>query len=60
MLSAAWRSVQVRVGFAVRPDTPTLEGALVMEVPPALCAGVLVWGADIPASYAPLMDYVNA
>jgi hypothetical protein len=52
-------SYALRVGFAVGAKTPPLEGALVMVVPPALCAGVLVWGADVTAGYAPLMDYAD-
>jgi hypothetical protein len=54
------KTYDVRVGFPVRPETPALAGALEMAVPPSLCAGVLVWGADVTVSYAPLMDYVNA
>lgn len=30
-----------------------------MGVPPTLCAGVLVWGADVTASYAPLVAYME-
>jgi hypothetical protein len=50
----------VRAGFAVGPDTPPLEGPRVLDVPPALCAGYLAWGANFWEGYGPLMDYMDA
>ncbi|MCU0502237.1 MAG: hypothetical protein MUC51_10815 [Anaerolineae bacterium] len=51
----------VQAGFVVPPGTPPQGETQIRFVPPALVAGMLVWG-DISAvakSYAPLMTFMD-